>query len=254
MCHNSPNFLLTPCSWCCKLECMIDRIAQQSPGRRAAAYWFRDGLPEIGFGLLYLIWSLSGIRWGYDPQNPWTKAEVAAAGIAFMVFFLWDRKILNFFKARLTYPRTGYVRPPADPAPAEVDPFRPLGATPPYDQNVTHFRMGTAFLFFAAMPIVNLTATANGAPNRWSIPVVMAIVAAVEYGWNRNGARPYHWWSVAFIALAGVLSPLWELPARSRQFIPLLIGGVWLLTQGGCTLIGYLRANPRARSLENART
>ena len=237
---------------------MTDHIAPQSSGRRAAAYWFVDGLPEIGFGLLYLIWSLLGLRWGYNPKNLWMKAEVTAACLAFLVFFVWDRKILDFFKARLTYPRTGYVRPPAEPNRANsaaVEPLQLLDRTPHYDENVTHFRMRTAFLFFVAMQLVAVTGDlGSGMPNLWSIPVVMTIVAALEYWWNRSEARSYKWWSVALIALAGMLSPLWELPAPSRQFVPLLVGGVWLLAHGGWTLIGYLRANPRVRSLENART
>ena len=40
-------------------------------GRRAAAYWFIDGLPEIFFGILYLVWGFIGLVWGFYLGNPW---------------------------------------------------------------------------------------------------------------------------------------------------------------------------------------
>ena len=33
----------------------------ESPGRRAAAYWFVDGLPEIAFGFALLTFGLFGV-------------------------------------------------------------------------------------------------------------------------------------------------------------------------------------------------
>jgi len=226
---------------------MADQIAGQSPGKRAAAYWFIDGLPEIGFGLLYLAWSVLGLVWGSSPNSAWMKWAVVAASLAFLVFFCWDRRILDFVKARLTYPRTGYVRPPKEPSQKQPDPFLSLAeAPPPLDENVTYFRMRTAFLFFVAMQLVSMT-TSGGSerPARWSVPVVMMAVAALEYYWTRDDARPYSVWSSAAIAAAGWLTVAWELPARSTAFLPLLIGGLWLSAHGLWSLVRYLRANPR---------
>jgi len=233
---------------------MRDQIAVQSPGRRAAAYWFADGLPELGFGLLYLIWSAAGIAWGYDPHAPWIRGTVVAADIAFLLFFIWDRRVLDFSKARLTYPRTGYVRPPAEaranqPSPS-VFPRKPL----PVDDNVTHFRMRTAFLFFLAMQMVSMSAVmGDGEPKWWAVPVFTAIAAFLEYWCNRDEPRRYAGWAVVPIAVAGVLSPVWDLPGRSRQFVPLLIGGAWLTAQGAWTLAGYLRSNPRQPGMDGTR-
>jgi len=227
---------------------VTDAIAP-SPGRRAAAYWFIDGLPEIVFGLGYLLLSVAGIATGYEPANIWTKAAFLAATAVLIVLIGFDRRIIGFFKARLTYPRTGYVRPPAEPETS--GPF----SKPQRDENVAHFRTRTAFIFFVAMQVVNISgAIGSGEPSRWSVPVVMAMVAAVEYLWSRSDARPYAWWWVALLALAGFLSLAWDLPPKSREFVPLVIGGAWLLAQGGWTLIHYLRANPRPADLESART
>lgn len=233
---------------------MRDQTAIQSAGRRAAAYWFVDGLPELGFGVLYLIWSVAGVAWGYDPRAPWRKDAVIAAGIAFLLFFIWDRRILGFFKARITYPRTGYVRPPADAGATQPDPLVSLQRPVAVDENVTHFRLRTAFLFFLAMQMVELTATAgSGEPKWWAVPVMTSIAAVLEYWWNRDEPRRYPGWAVVPIAVAGVLSLAWDLPGKSREYVPLMIGGVWLTAHGLWTLAGYLRANPRRPELDGTR-
>lgn len=234
---------------------MRDQIASQSPGRRAAAYWFADGLPELGFGVLYLIWSAVGIAWGFDPKAPWRRGSVIAAAVAFLLFFIWDRRVLEFFKARMTYPRTGYARPPADAGAAIADPCAFPPRPVPVDENVTHFRTRTAFLFFVAMQMVEMTAMmGNGEPKWWAVPVFTCIAAALEYWWNRDEPRRYAGWTIVPIAVAGVLSIAWNLPGRSRQFVPLLIGGAWLAAHGAWTLAGYLRSNPRQPAIHDARS
>jgi hypothetical protein len=224
---------------------MKDLTAPQSPGKRAAAYWFVDGLPELGFGIIYLIWSSLGILSGTQPNNHRMKWAVVAAAVAFLIFFCWDRKILDFVKARFTYPRTGYARPPKDAQAPQADAFVTLEAARPPDENVTYFRMRTAFLFFVAMQVVNMASTAydRGAA-RWAVPVVMTATAALEYYWSRDDARPYSLRSVSAIAAAGWLTLARPLPARSTEFYPLLIGGLWLSAHGLWTLIRYLRDHP----------
>ena len=76
------------------------------------------------------------------------------------------------------------------------------------------------------------------------MPIVMAVVAVAVYWWNRREPHPYSWQSALAIALAGLLSAGLEVPPKSRQFIPLLIGGVWLLAHGVPTLVRYLRTYP----------
>lgn len=215
-----------------------------SPGRRAAAYWFSDGLPEIVFGLPYLIWGAAGLAWRLEIGNYWAFFSVTTVAMCgFFVVYFFERKILDFLKARVTYPRTGYVRPPAIPG----SPSGGVAGTAnpkPRDRNVTLFRDSTAYMFFVAFAIV------LWAEGRWGVPVAMTIATALICFLSRHEARPYSWWAVLPIAVVGWATACLDLPPKSRRFLPLLIGGVWLLSRGIRTLVRYLRAHPRRVALE----
>lgn len=211
-------------------------VQREVAGRRAAAYWFIDGLPEIVFGVVYLAMGSVGLAWGFDRKNPWMMAAMVVVGLAFLVLFWKDRAVLDYFKARLTYPRTGYVRPPAEPVPGRNDEILLFRTAPAIDWNVSSFRIRTAFIFFVASRFVG--------QERWAMPIVMVAAAVWVYLWNRREPHPYSWQSALAIALAGLLCAGLEVPPKSRQFIPLLIGGVWLLAHGVPTLVRYLRTSP----------
>ena len=225
---------------------MEDKTALQSEtaGRRAAAYWFIDGLPEIVFGVVYFALGSIGLIWGYHLQNIWLKGAVLVAMLAFVVLVWKDRAILDYCKARLTYPRSGYVRPPAEPKPNREGDLVTLATAPPTDWNVTSFRMRIGFVFFVAGAVVDSAREVPFMAGRWAVPIVMAVVAVAVYAWSRREAHPYSWQSALAIALAGLLSAGLEVPSRSRHFLPVLIGGVWLLAQGVPTLMRYLRTYP----------
>jgi hypothetical protein len=234
---------------------MSEYIAQQSAGRRAAAYWFVDGLPEIAFGVLFLAMGVAGVALGFYPKDRLIRAVFFAVSIGFVVLFSWDRKILDYIKARLTYPRTGYVRPPVE-GPKQAHAWPSVVSSPPPDENVTRFRTRTVLLFFIGMQTMGWVGNllGRGRPERWSLPVVMTAIALLEYFWNRDEERPYAWWSVVPIAAAGAVSLVWELPSKSARCAPLLIGGVWLLAHGVWNLVGYLRAHPRVAVREEVRS
>jgi len=211
-----------------------------SAGRRAAAYWFIDGLPEIVFGLLYLIWGAAGLAWNLLAGVHRIFFAIAMAAMCgFFVALFFDREIVDFLKARITYPRTGYVRPPANPKSPSAT------ANPgPRDENVTLFRNSTVYMFFVAMGIV------VWADGRWGVPIAMTIAAALIYFLSRHEARPYSWWTVLPVALMGWATAWVDLPPNSRQFLPLFIGAIWLLARGTWTLARYLRAHPRPAAME----
>lgn len=86
--------------------------------RRPARYWNEDGLPELVMGVVWMVWGGSWLVGNALPRGPvwnvfWliTPALLALSGVA----AVWATKKL---KARVTFPRTGYVAWKA-PTPAQ---------------------------------------------------------------------------------------------------------------------------------------
>lgn len=231
----------------------------ESPGRRAAAYWFADGLAEIAFGLVFFAYGVLGMAWEVHFRNWWMGGAILVSFIAVLILFCKDLQILDYLKSRLTYSRTGYARPPKYPEPGQdilvdllmkvqrLDEPLSLRTARANDENVTSFKFKTAGLFLVAFMV------AQAAPQRWSVAILMVAVAALLFALNHREARSYSVWSVTPVALLGLLSTAVDLPAGSRQFIPPLIGGGWLLAQGGWNLIRYLRNHPRSAAPERER-
>src|SRR4051794_22670058 len=94
---------------------MKDRTTD-TPSRRAAGYWFIDGLPELvaGIGLVMLAGSLIWLHQIHPSGWPIRLGFSVFVLISLGVVFTYHRPITLFLKSRLTFPRTGYVRPPED--------------------------------------------------------------------------------------------------------------------------------------------
>ena len=223
----------------------------QSPGRRAAAYWFADGLPEIAFGAVLLaiglicIWVV--MRGRAHRQDWWLLTMYLVAFPLFWSFFFLHRRILDFIKARITYPRTGYARPPVDFPSKYEYPDKIITLRTAVDENVSSFRNHTVYLFLFGAVFVNFL------PVRWSLPLVMTAIAAVVHFWSRDDARPYSWRSVFPIPLLGIFAAAANLEPIARGCSSLVIGGAWLSGLGTWTLVHYLRAHPRADTGQEGR-
>ena len=205
-----------------------------SPALRAAAYWFIDGLPEIVSGFVMVLCGGIGFALWKAGLNP------LPGFLGFLV--LWkDREIIEFFKARLTYPRTGYVRPPKsleDHPPQTITTLMsPSG--PASDKNVTHL------LHYTVVPLA-LAALYTYFSGEWFFLTSVCGGAVVSlYVFNRKLERPYRWWEILLLALAGSALVLSNLPARLRPSAALTLSGAWLLLLGGGKLVLYLRTHPR---------
>src|SRR5688572_27328907 len=85
--------------------------------KRAQRYWTVDGLPELMMGLLWIIWGAAWLVGQGLPQGAVSKIYWTLAPLLLVVTSLaavWATKKL---KARITFPRTGYVewKPPSRP-------------------------------------------------------------------------------------------------------------------------------------------
>jgi hypothetical protein len=214
------------------------------PGRRAAAYWFVDGLPELAYGLLYL--ALGGgpaLLWPCNRQAAISTSLALTA--LFLVFYTWDRRILGLLKARITYPRTGYVRPPADAAGPAADPIARLTGQPIHwpDENVSWFRNRTVFLFFTGFQLMMVGRMA-GTTTAWLPMAIMAAMAAALWRLNRNLEHRYSLRSVLPLGVSGVPFVWIHLAPQVQLMLPFILGGAWLTVRGAWTLQHYLKENP----------
>ncbi len=211
---------------------MVDYSA--SPALRAAAYWFIDGLPEIVAGLVMALSGGIGLVLWVAGLNP----LFAFLGLA----VLWkDRSIVDFLKARLTYPRTGYVKPPMNSD--ELPPQMLTSLMPPpgsaSDKNVTHFRNNTL------VPLIMGVVYTTFSERAWFWQVGVWVAVGAMYLLNRRLERPYRWWELLALALAGSALIAMNVPLASRPFPELMVAGAWLLALGGGKLVRYLRTHPR---------
>ncbi len=230
---------------------MVDQFvrSENSPGRRAASYWFIDGLPEIVSGLAFALLGGLCLCSEWIRPLPWIE-RVWSLGVMLLllaVLFGGDRKVAEYIKARVTYPRTGYVRPPVPLGSAlqsETTVSLGLGQQPPPDENVTAFREHTVVVLFLGGWAVNLIA------RPWGLPLMMFAVAFALYALNRDGERPYRWWSTLFLPAAAFLCMGLDLPGALQRGLVFVIGGLWLSAHGAWTLYRYVRRNPRPPAMK----
>jgi hypothetical protein len=223
-----------------------------SPGRRAAAYWFADGFPEILFGASLGLDAIAGLLWCWYVPGRARDAYFLVLSAGFLLYLWTERRILDFLKSRFTYPRTGYAQPPEEWEPGRLGNYSiTLSLSPKAqsqaNQNVTFFRQRTVMIVFWFSYL-----TWN---SRWNsrnphylhglVPILMLALAIALYVVNRKSEHRYSWWSTLILALLGSLFLLVSIPAPFAALLALLLAGGWLAAQGLATLVGYLRANPQ---------
>jgi hypothetical protein len=223
---------------------MKEQLFPDTPGRRAAAYWFIDGLPEIVAGIGFVGLGGGTVWFGQFRPHSWSDrtAFVALGLVSLVVVFVYGRSIMLFLKSRVTFPRTGYVTPPSDEEPkgATIITLGLAGEQRPPDQNVTRFRSSTIAVIFSGNVVAGVIAKPIG------VPIAMSAVAVLLYALHRNSERPYHWASVLPLPAAGIGAMLLHMPQDANAWTAVLIGGLWLAAQGAWRLIGYVRRHPRA--------
>lgn len=60
---------------------MAEETAERYYGRRAARYWFIDGLPELAFGTALFVCGNFGLVWGERPEKSMEDKRVARGNI-----------------------------------------------------------------------------------------------------------------------------------------------------------------------------
>jgi hypothetical protein len=219
-------------------------MEDKTAGRRAAEYWFVDGLPEMLYGFVFCAFAF-GVMAGVHISKIATGLAYLVLAILAITLPTWDRKILEWLKSKITYPRTGYVRPPADAGPTyEHKPITLFGNEPKRrDDNVTMFRSRTLIWMIQA---ANLGLIAH---SRWSTAVLFPLVALVIYFASRRSERPFSLISVLVLAAGGVGASLLNPGEPVINLLPSIWGGTWLLVLGTVKFIKYMHAHPEPEAV-----
>jgi len=229
---------------------MKEQTIPDTPGRRAAAYWFIDGLPEIvaGIGLVAVGGSLLWFHQIHPHSWPVSAAFLVIGLLSFFLVFDYDRAFSMFRKSHVTFPRTGYVRPPAEaPQRETVISLGLVGEPHAPDQNITQFRSLTVGVVFLGNIVAGVIAKPIG------VPIAMSAVALLLYAVHRGSERPYHWASVLPLPAAGIAAMYLHMGQDDNAWVAVFIGGVWLLAQGAWRLLAYVRQHPKYEPVESLR-
>jgi hypothetical protein len=218
-----------------------------TPGKRAAAYWFVDGLPDLVFGMMLFVFGAAGFLWQMYAPHPWIyDFSLMLAG--FGLFYWKERAVLDYLKAHVTYPRTGYAQPPNEAPPPTTLVSMSLTPGTPANENVTHFIRRTVMTFFWIFYV-----SFSKDPPRWLAPLLMVALALMLYAMNRGSERPFRWWSTLMLALTGLVFLWQDVPPHLQPLLSMLMAGAWLAAQGAYVLAQYLHANPRPPAPEGVR-
>jgi hypothetical protein len=197
----------------------LDRVVQ-----RTRQYWFADGLVELSVGGTFIILGLYFYLQSILPSGSLILFTLQAGFVLllFGIIFL-SRYLVNKFKARLTFPRSGYVS---------------------YKRATRNQRILSASvaLIIASLNVVLFVTTPLSLS--WIPAVTGSIVAVV---WLMSGVRTgllrFYLQALISVLLGAALSLLaWETYLSLAVYYSTM--GLILIASGGLTLSKYLRQSP----------
>ena len=222
----------------------MDTTCPTAAQRRAWNYWFEDGLPTLVGGFGCVIFGLSFI---FD-RPPLFRLPLAAL---YSVILLRNRPIIDCLKAKLTYPRTGYVTPPYSPQ-DELPPLLDLAALSLHadqaqlaktagEKNERKKRM---ILVIAMLMAAVLGMMFIDRP--WSFAAAGIDLALALWIMNGKDFR-LSWIVISAIPLIGfslaIFPPDALTPAHRLGYFA-MAGGLLIVADGAVALVRYLWQNP----------
>ncbi len=194
--------------------------------RRAQGYFYEDGLAELGVGFFFVLVGLFVLVMStIEPGTPW--GAITGVGMAVLIIggTLAMNRIVRTIKARVTYPRTGYV---------------------------SYHKAPSAIRWIIVAAALGLAAFGLFAPFEWAdrMPLVVGLLMALIF--SLMGARAgvgrlfVTAGAGALLGLAMALAGLDEIAGAGITFGGT---GVVLMIGGGLALMRYLRANPTPEDL-----
>jgi hypothetical protein len=198
----------------------------QRTALRTRQYFNVDGLVELAFGCLFLIWALHYVLGNRIPSE--ISIVLNATSILLVpLFFI----VIGAVKKRITYPRTGYLMP----------------RCPPNFTKRRAFGLALSISAVGALTAWFLLGSAPGGHQRevdW-ILFVLSVFFALILVFIGQGLHRFYWLAGLSI-IAGAVIVMLQIPDwRFRSGLFYMILGAGLLVSGSLTLWTYLRQNPR---------
>ena len=202
--------------------------------QRLRRYWYKDGIGEMMGGVMFLVLA------GYFSLQQYLGDESFISGIlqAGLVLLLIGgvyvgRRVVNSAKARITYPRTGYVE------------YR------------TNSRNAVLMRVLAALTAMTVASVSIIVVRRFDsidamvavTGLLVAVIFAVKQGLT-SGLGRFYFMSALSIVLGGVLSVSGLVRGYNLGLFYGLMGLAFVIS-GGLTLKSYLRENPLPTEVGN---
>jgi hypothetical protein len=182
-------------------------------------YWYVDGLAEIFIGLLLAVTGALVLAMEQLPPGSWQRLTLVAGMLGIVFAGTWlGRKMVKAVKARLTYPRTGYVN------------YR----KPSQQQRLRNFLIAIpiAALWTAVILIFGKGLIA------WA-PLFDGLVLGAILWVAGSGLRRFYLLAGLSLAVGGILAYL-QIGGNVGQMVFDSIMGLSLAISGTITLIHYL--------------
>ena len=194
--------------------------------RRPQRYWNADGIPELLMGLLWMIWG-----------GAWLAGERIPRGSLYNAFWLFVPALLAFsgvatvwatraLKARVTFPRAGYVA------------WQEPGL-------VTRVGVATLAIVTAAiLAAAAVRARSNGVTSQMAAPI-LSVILSLAFLVAAVRQRAPHYLALAGVAVAmGIVLGKWNAGWESANWLFVVLGAASAAI-GAVRLALFMRAHPR---------
>jgi hypothetical protein len=219
--------------------------AAQSPvleaEQRAWRYWFSDGVTNLIVGISILLMAFCILYPPHWPPSPLALAAWAAALFGYVSLMIRHQTVVEWLKARTTYPRTGYVQSPCP----EADLVKGLQRGPEVEQpeEVRHFRSARRMRAIFKLALILAASVAMIVfHSRWVFTAAGIIVAVAM--WIARRDYRLSWIVPAGFPLVGLCVSLFVVSRHQAPAYFLAGWGLLFLLDGGVTLIRYTLQNP----------
>ncbi len=201
--------------------------------QRVKRYWYTDGIGELIGGGMFLLLGLYFFLQQYFGDRPSVSVILESSLVVFMIVAIFlGRRLINALKARLTYPRTGYVE------------YRRA------EKNTFWQRILTVvFAMAIGMFVIVIARNVNAIDSLVAVTgALVAVILLVKQGWSSGMPRFYLLSAISLVS--GIALSFSGLPRGYNLTAYYGLMGVTFALSGGLTLRRYLQENPLPADME----